>query len=201
MKLLLIAVLSTCMLTACVGRQAKWLMVGGKQAVESEPLEVEWPQAWMKFTPAESDAKAKNEGLVLILTRDGMGLQAIVLKRRPIDQAFSNTKKKAAQGMLPEELAELTLDDMRGNPNLTDLQVIENSPATLDGTPAFKVVFRYRNKAGLPMQAAYYGCIEKGLLYTLIYDAPQRHYYELDLPTFEAVKNSLKWKPQAGASS
>ena len=45
MKLLLIAVLSTCMLTACIGRQAKWSMVGGKEIIENEPIEVEWPQA------------------------------------------------------------------------------------------------------------------------------------------------------------
>lgn len=196
MKSLTIILFSMLLLTACVGRQAKWSMVGGLQTVDNEPIEVEWPRAWMKFTPAEADDNAKKEGWLLTVTRDGVGLQAIILKKRPIEQGFSNTKKKAAPGMLPQELAELVLDDMRANPNLIDLQVVENSPATLGGTPGYKVNVRYRNKAGLPKQTVHYGCIEKGQLYTLIYEAPQRHYYALDLQTFEMVKDSFKWKAQ-----
>jgi hypothetical protein len=176
-------------------------MVGGKHLIENEAIEVEWPQAWMKFTPADSDENAKKEGWLLTVTRDGVGLQAMILKKRPIEQGFNNTKKKAAPGVLPQELAELVLDDMRANPNFVDLQVVENSPSTLDGVPGYKVIIRYRNKAGLPRQAVYYGCVEKGLLYTLIYDAPQRHYYALDLATFEAVKNSFKWKSRGVTSS
>jgi len=201
MKLLLVAVLSMCMLTACIGRQAKWSMVGGKELIENEPIEVEWPRAWMKFTPAEADESAKKDGLVLTATRDGLGLQAIILLKRPVDQGFNNTKKKAAPGIIPQELAELVLDDLRAAPNFIDLQVVENSPGTLDGVSGYKLVVRYRTEAGLPKQAVYYGCLEKGLLYTLIYKAPQRHYYGLDLPTFEAVKNSFKWKLQGGTSS
>jgi hypothetical protein len=176
-------------------------MVGGKELIENEPLEVEWPKAWMKFTPAEADESAKKEGLVLSATRDGLGLQGIILMKRPVDQGFNNTKKKAAPGIIPQELAELVLDDLRADPNFIDLQVVENSPSTLDGVSGYKLVVRYRTEAGLPKQAVYYGCLEKGLLYTLIYEAPQRHYYALDLPTFEAVKSSFKWKSQGGTSS
>ena len=201
MKLLLIAVLSTCMLTACVGRQAKWSMVGGTQVVENEPIEVEWPQAWMKLTPAEADESAKKEGLILILTRDGIELQAITLKRRALEQGFIYTGKKANSGMLPQELAEIVVDDLRANPNFIDLQVVGNSPTTLDGVPGYKLVVQFRNKAGLPKEAVYYGCLVKGSLYILIYEAPQRHYFPLDLPTFEAVKSSFKWKSQGGTSS
>jgi hypothetical protein len=201
MRLILAAVLSISMLAACVGRQATWSMVGGKQVIENETIEIEWPPGWMKFTPAESDENAKKEGLLLSVTRDGIGLQAMILKKRPLDQGFSNTKKKATPEMLPQELAELVLDDMRANPEFVDLQVVENSPNTLDGIPGYKVIIRYRNKTGLPKQAVHYGCIEKGLLYSLTYAAPQRHYYALDLPTFEAVKNSFKWKSQGGAQS
>lgn len=200
MRLLLTAVLSISMLAACAGRPATWSMVGGMQLIENEPIEVEWPQSWMKFTPAESDENAKKEGWILTVTRDGVGLQAITLKKRPIDQGFTHTHKKAVLGMPPQELVELVLDDMQANPNFMDVHLVENSPSTFDGVPGYKVVVRYHNKAGLPRQTVNYGCIEKGFLYTLIYDAPQRHYYTLDLPTFEAVKSSFKWKAQEKSS-
>jgi hypothetical protein len=200
MKLLVTVVLSMSMLTACARPQATWSMVGGSEIIENEGIEIEWPQDWMKLTPAESNEYAKKEGWILTVTRDGMDLQSIILKKRPMDQGFTNTQKKAVPGMLPQELAELVLDDMRANPNVLDLQLVETSPSAFDGIPGYKIVVRYRNKAGLPRQAVQYGCIEKGLLYTLIYDAPQRHYYALDLPTFEAVKSSFKWKAQSKPS-
>lgn len=196
MRVLLVTVLLVFMLTACVGRQAKWSAIGGKELIENEPIAVEWPQGWMKFTPAEANESAQKEGLIFIATRDGVGLQAITFKRRTLDQGFIYTTKKANPGMLPHELAEIMLDDLQADPDLIDLQVVENSPSTLDGVPGYKLVVRYRTKAGLPKQTVYYGCLEKGLLYSLIYDAPQRHYYALDLPTFESVKKSFTWKIQ-----
>ena len=54
-------------------------------------------------------------------------------------------------------------------------------------------------KAGLPKQLAYYGCLADGHMYGLVYDAPRRHYFELDLSTFESVHKSFKWKT-AGVS-
>src|SRR5262249_3055780 len=128
-------------------------------------------------------------------------LQAITLKRRAMEQGFIYTTKKANSGMLPQELADLVVDDLRANPNFIDVQVVGNSPATLDGVPGYKLAVQFRNQAGLRNQAVYYGCLTKGSLYLLMYEAPQRYYFPLDLPTFEAVKSSLKWRAQGGTSS
>jgi hypothetical protein len=201
MRLLLVAVLSMSILAACAGHQGDWSMVGGPQLIEHEGIEVDWPRGWMKFTAAGSNEQAGKEGWILTVTRDGVVLQAMTLKKRSLEQGFTNTQKKAAPDISPQELAELVVDDLRANPHYHDIQVIEHSPTTLDGDPGYKVVIRYRSKAGLHRQAVHYGCIHTGLLYMLSYDAPQRHYYALDLPTFEAVKNSLKWKVREVLSS
>jgi hypothetical protein len=201
MRLLLVAVLTISILAACAGHQGDWSMVGGPQLIENEGIEVEWPRGWMKFTAARSNEQASKEGWILTVTRDGVDLQAMMLKKRKIEQGFTNTQKKAAPDISPQELAELVVDDMRANPHYHDIHVVEDSPTALDGDPGYKVVIRYRSKAGLPRQAVHYGCIHTGLLYMLSYDAPQRHYYALDLPTFEAVKNSLKWKVREVTSS
>ena len=185
-------------LGACAGHQASWSMAESKQSVDNDQIGVEWPKSWMIFTPAEADEKAKEEGLLVMVTRDGTDLQAMILKKRPTAQGFANTKKRASPGIPPQDLAEIVLDDIRSNPLFIDPQLIETSPSTLGGVPGFKLSIRYRNKAGLPKQAVYYGCLKNDFLYMLIFAAPQRFYYPSNLPTFEVVKNSFRWKMREG---
>lgn len=198
MRLLLVIILTASTLGACAGHRATWSMTHSKQFIDKDQVEIELPSAWMMFTPAEADEKAKQDGLLLMVTRDGVGLQVISFKKRAIGQGFANTKKTAAPGMPLQDLAEIILDDIRSNPNFIDPQLIETSPGTLGGVPGFKLVIRYRNKAGLPKQSVYYGCLKNDFFYMLIYDAAQRYYYPSDLPAFEAVKNSFSWRTREG---
>lgn len=194
-----ITIIACVLLSGCAGRQATWSMVGGKQILDVDHIEVEWPSAWMQFLPAESDEKAKKEGTMLLITRDGIALQMITLRKNALDQGFPHTEKKASQDMRVQELADVMLDDLRANPGIMDLQLIENSPAQLGGVPGFKLVFGYRNKGGLLKQAVIYGCVKRGYVYSLAYNASRRHYFALDLATFESVKDSFTWS--AGSDS
>ena len=194
MKLLLNIILILSTHTACAGQHATWSMANSKPFVDNDQIAVEWPSAWMMFMPAESDEVAKQNGFLLLVTRDGVGLQAMSLRKLPIAQGFAHTKKKVVPGMLPQDVAEVVLDDIRSNPTYTNPQLIETSPATLGDVPGFKLEVKYRNKIGLPKETTYYGCVKNDFLYMLIYEAPQRYYYPGDLPAFEAVKNSFAWK-------
>jgi len=198
MRLLLMIIVISSTLAACAGHRATWSMANSKQFVDKDQIAVEWPSSWMMFTPAEADEKAKQDGFLLLVTRDGVGLQAMIIKKRAVDQGFTHTKKKFAPGMPLQDLAEIVLDDIRSNPSFIDTQLIETSPSTLGDMSAFKLVIRYRNKAGLLKQSMYYGCVKNDFLYMLIYEAPQRYYYPNDLPAFEAVKNSFSWRTQEG---
>lgn len=53
----------------------------------------------MKFVPAESDKQAKKDGVILFVTRDGIGLQVITLKKNALDQGFAHTQKRASHDM------------------------------------------------------------------------------------------------------
>ncbi|MDP9132156.1 MAG: DUF1795 domain-containing protein [Nitrospirota bacterium] len=86
------------------------------------------------------------------------------------------------------------MDDVRANPDIVDLKVIENGPAILAGGPAFKLHLTYRSKSGLLRQSVRYGCVDKGMLVTLSFDAPKQYYFSHDLAAFEQMKNSLHWK-------
>jgi hypothetical protein len=163
-------------------------------ALSSDQLETEWPQGWMTLRPAEKDETAAKEGLLLMGTRDGFGLQTIHLSKRPLEAEFKYTQKKLAAGMLPQEAAEIVLDDFRANPEIVDLKIIENGPATLAGNPGFKLSLTYRSKSGLLRQRVRYGCLDKGLLISLSYDAPKQYYFSHDLAVFEQMRNFLRWK-------
>lgn len=107
---------------------------------------------------------------------------------------FKHTQKKLTTRMLPQEAAEIVLDDVRANSQIVDLHILENGPAIVAGTPGFKLTFTYQEKSGLTRQAIIYGTLGKDMLVTLSYDAVKRHYFQKDLATFEKAKDSLRWK-------
>ncbi len=187
----LILMLSLC---ACMGRQAQWAPAGSQAVLSDDQLDMEWPQGWMTLRPAEKDAVAVKQGLLLMGTRDGFGLQNMRLHKRALDGEFTHTQKKLSAEMLPQEVAEVILDDLRANPEVVDLNVVDHRPSTVAGVPGFRLTVTYRGKSGLLRQSALYGCTHKGMLVLLSFDAPKRHYFAYDLATFETMKDSLHWK-------
>ncbi|TLY28720.1 MAG: hypothetical protein E6K63_07265 [Nitrospirae bacterium] len=174
-------------------RQATWGMVGGKQLIGSGQIELELPPGWMRYTPADSDPVITQDGVLLLLTRDGFGLQSIRVSKRPVGADLPYTKKKLSTGMPPQELAEVTFDNIRSNPNILNPETIENSPAKIGEVSGFKLVYAYQTKDGLRKQGIYYGCIVKDSFYSLVYEAPKRHYFTLEVTTFERIEASFKW--------
>ncbi len=128
----------------------------------------------------------------LLITRDGLFLQYITIVERDVDSAFRYTKKKLRPGMMPQEAAEVVLDDLGLNTNVTNLEVKENRPAKVSGAPGFKAVFTYRDTDGLRYKTAYYGVLKGERFYGIRYTAPARHYFDTDLRTFESVVASFQ---------
>jgi PsbP len=158
-----------------------WTQAGGRYAPDSRQFTVELPQGWMRI----------RGGGELLTTRDGLQLQQIfTLVTRFHEQAKEG--KTITKGMLPEEAAEIIADRVvtQGLPRGTAL--LENSPATLSGQPAFKLAYRYKTEDGLTMRSLLYGLVGEDALYLVGYTAPERYYYDLDLPTFESVRASFR---------
>ena len=190
----IVAVVLALSLSGCVGRQAKLAPVGAHEVLSTDQIEAEWPVEWMTLRPAENDENANKDGILLLLSRDGFTIQTMLLTKRPVEAEFKHTRKKLSAGMLPQEAAEVVLDNVRDNPDAVDLKIVENAPATLLGAPGFKLHFTYRGTSGLQRQSVLYGCLDKGMLVTLSLDAPKRHYFTKDLPALEKVKETLRWK-------
>lgn len=174
-KLILIGVL---FVAGC----ALWTQIGGLYTSDSGKFSVELPSGWMKYNAVD----------YLLITRDGVLLQNIAIERIDIKKELSHTKKKLRQDMLPQEAAEVIIDNMASNPAILNLEVIENMPAKVGGFPGFKLVTIYKNKDGLKFKSVYYGFLWDHWLYSLRYSAPQRYYFAKDVTTFENVVKSFK---------
>ena len=197
------------LLAAC----APYAMVGGKYTASGGDFEVEFPQGWRKHEIAFDNDRAsimmledlrKQRELksdIVRITRDGLMLQRIAIGKLTIDTELSHTKKRFIKESLPQEVAELILDDFRSNPELQNQQLIENSPAKIAGYPGFKLVYSYQTKKGLAVKVVYYGLIlavPTPAIYYLVYEAPERHYFAKDLPTFERLKETFAIKVRSG---
>lgn len=181
---------------------APYVVVGGKYVASLDSFEVELPAGWRKhelnFDPVARrmlDDLQTTRDLswdAVRITRDGLMLQQIGMGRVFVEKELTHTKRKLLQGMIPQEASEVIADGIRSNPNLMNVKIIENNPATVGGYPGFKLTYVGLMKKGLPIKVTYYGAVVENWLYYLIYEAPERHYFAKDQAIFERVKDSFK---------
>jgi hypothetical protein len=127
-----------------------------------------------------------------LITRDGVSLQYIQIERVKIEDSLKHTKKKFSKGMLPQEVAEVVLDNIASDKDNLNLEVIENIPATISGIPGFKAVYTHKTMDGLKLKSIYYGFIMQDWFYGIYYTAALRYYFDKDIETFEKVLETFK---------
>lgn len=177
MKRLLLLLLSLLFIPAC----APWMQGRGLYESPKHSFTLDIPQKWMRL----------NTDKHLLISRDGPFLQYVLVQERHIDQPFRHTKKRFQRGMLPQEAAEVILDEISSDQSVFNFSVIENIPATINRYEGFKIVFKYRNKDGLGFKTIYYGVIMGERFYSIRYNAAERYYFEKDLQTFEGMLNTF----------
>ena len=94
--------------------------------------------------------------------------------------------------MLPQEAAEVILDDISSYQAILNLEVLENIPAEISGFSGFKLVFTYKNEDGLRTKSIFYGFMKGEWFYSIGYNSAAIHYFEKDLETFKEVLKSFK---------
>jgi hypothetical protein len=161
---------------------APWMEAGGLYTVESQNFSVELPQGWMRLNTSE----------YLLITRDGILLQNIFIKRIHIDKPLKHTKKKLNKEMLPQEVAEVIIDNIASDPTVLNFKLIENVPARISGITGFKLVYTYKNRDGLRLKSIYYGFITGEWFYSISYTAALRYYFDKDFETFKKVFESFR---------
>lgn len=173
--------LLTCLCLFLLGACAVWKPVEGPLQMENYSVEV--PDGWMRF---DTDA-------YVMISRDGPFLQYVLLQERPLRQPFRHTRKTFSPEMLAPDAARIVIDDLQADPALSDFEILSNEPAVIDEQEGFKLVFRYHNRNGLPLQTVYYGFIRAPFYYSLRYTSVERHYFQKDLAVFEGIRSSFKY--------
>jgi hypothetical protein len=165
-------------LTAC----APWTKVTGLYAGPAHHYSVDVPDGWMKF---DSDS-------YLLISRDGPFLQYIFVESRNLEAPFVHTRRRMNSTMLPQEAAEVILDDLSLDRAVRTLHVLENAPARIAHQDGFTLLFTYRNGDGLAVKTRYCGFIKDRMFYSIRYTAAERYYFDKDLGTFKRVLASFK---------
>ena len=165
-----------------VGCVPPWVRTGGFHVAPAQNMSMELPDGWMRLNTDE----------YMLITRDGIMLQYILVERINVQDELKHTKKKFRKGMLPQEQAKVITDNISSGQDVMNLKVRSNKPAKIAGHKGFKVVLTYRDKNKLAYKSIYYGFMEGDWFYGVRYDAPQRHYYKKHVKTFAKVVGSLK---------
>jgi len=166
-------ILTTALLVSCAHG-------GGKPALT---FNVAVPEGWKQIDTDDP---------MLFLTKDGGYRQFVLIRERPLAQPFQFTNRTMRQGMLPEEAAEIVVNEILADGNIRNFSLLENIPARIAGNSGFRLTFVYSDADGFVFKTLYYGFINGNTFYNLRYAATQEEYFQKDLKTFERVFNSFK---------
>lgn len=172
-------------IAALLGGCATYELTGsGPTSAEDKSYSVTLPQNWVRLS---SDSKR------VIVTRDGFGLQRIMITRTEAKDAFPKIKKPAGDKLLASELAELQIAELKSSGTaLANLTVVENLPARVGGKIGFRLRIRYLNADGLAFDQVWCGVLDKGYFYLLSFHAPELYYFDKYLPDFDRTLASFR---------
>ena len=148
----------------------------------AQNVSVRLPEGWMLSGRED----------ILLLTRDGVLLQNVIVAVMGVEDELMYTKKKFSRGMLPLEQAEVVLDNMASDPDRIAFKVISKEPAKVDGHQAFRAEISFKDEDGLFYRGILYGFMQNDWFYMVRYVAPGRHYFARDQDKFEHIVKSLK---------
>ena len=94
---------------------------------QPETYTVNAPKGWRKI----------NTPKYYMITKDGAFLQYALIQERPIDKPFLYTKKTLRQGMLPQEVASIVVDELSTDRTIIKFEMIENTPVSIKGNEGF----------------------------------------------------------------
>ena len=151
----------------------------------SGDFEIEMPVGWRFMKPSRQ----------VTISRDGPGLHAIIVRKEKTRRAFRGLEgedRDASADMLPEELAEAHLADVKARSGIENLELVSEEPFIYGDSLGFRMVLEHTNDSGLKMREVHIGFVHGKSYYKIMYFAPQLHYFERDLAAFEAVVESFR---------
>ncbi len=128
----------------------------------------------------------------LFVTKESPFLQYVMVQNRPISRSFRHTEKTLNTDMLPEEAAQIIVDEIASDKNILNFKVLNNTPAAIQGHDGFKILFTYNDKKGSKFRTLYYGFIKEDTFFNLRFNAADQVYFQKDVETFKRMLNSFQ---------
>jgi hypothetical protein len=172
--------------TGCFQKTTPWDPIGGRYDSGNwfgARFALDLPSDWMMMNFVENG---------LIATRDGFNIQMVRVRKMKYGEELPHTKKKVTKDMAPADVAEVLLDNLRSDVSANALKVLETRPATIAGQKGFRTTVAFKNGHGLRYKAVLCGVLAEGRAWQISYVAPARHYFDRDLPAFDAALASMK---------
>lgn len=176
-----LAIAAAALLAGCMP-SAPWVQAERDFQSSDDQYRIQLPTGWMRVNVDET----------LLITRDGLNLQRIQVARHELGKPLKNSKRAPRAGMEPSEISDLLSGELSSGEGISGVRVLESSPASLSGARGFKLVIAFKDRDGLRRKAVVYGTLGQKALWIAAYQAPQRHYFEQDLVTFEAAVKTLR---------
>jgi hypothetical protein len=140
------------------------------------------PEGWKSINSEEP---------MLFLTKDGGYKQFVLIRERPLAEPFTFSQRTMRNGMMPEEAAELIVNEIIADTNISNFSLLENVPARIAGHSGFRLTFLYTDADGFVFKTIYYGFIKGNTFFNIRYAATQDDYFQRDLKTFQQVFESF----------
>ena len=155
---------------------------GGFTRPASYGFSVDIPEGWRKI----------DNNRYLLVTKENPFKQYILVQNRPIGKSFRNTKKTMRMTMLPEEAAQIVIDELISDQNLINLKLLNNSPETIKGFAGFKILYTYQDAEGHSFKTLYYGFIKEDTFFNLRFTASDQFHFQRDIEGFRYLMNSFE---------
>ena len=156
--------------------------LGGPSESNLPNFSIVLPEGWRKL----------NTPQYLMITREGALSQYILVQQRRIDKPFRHTEKKFNKDMLPQQTAEVIMDEISLDSRVLNFRLIECVRTQVNQYDGFRIVFTYKEKGGLNFKTVFYGILEGDWFYSLRYSVEVKKYSGEDIKTFQKVLNSFK---------
>jgi hypothetical protein len=165
-----------------------WACATAQVAIECDPekrnFSVEIPSGWKQLSSSE----------VFLITREDPYSQYILFRQRHINEHFPHTTKRFYKNMPPLEAADVIIDEMKRDPSVLNLHVMETAAAVVGPYPGFKVVFDYGIQEGYSFSTIYYGFLQGDWFYSIRYNVSPSAVCEQDVEDFQKVLKSFRCK-------
>lgn len=155
---------------------------GGLTKSASYGFKVAIPKGWRKI----------DNNRYFLATKENPFQQYILVQNRPIGKSFRHTKKIMRRTMLPEEAAQIVIDELISDKNLLNLKLLNNAPETIKEFAGFKILYTYQDAEGHAFKTLYYGFIKEDTFFNLRFTASDQFHFQRDIKAFHFVINSFE---------